>query len=73
MSKNNKIISTLDPMYLPCGGVAYYEEESTCHSYRCENCMAVVGSIAMPKHCKEEMDKWDNWSKMGGKNWDYFA
>ncbi len=62
-----------DAMSLPCGGVAYYDYESSTHSYRCAKCFAVVGSIGMPKQCNEEMIKWDNWEKMGGKGWDYFA
>ena len=41
------------PMYLPCGAVAYFDE-SSCIGYRCENCMAVVGSIGQPQRCKDE-------------------
>ncbi len=59
-----------DPMYLPCGGVAYFDESSGI-SYRCE-CGAVVGSIGMPKSCKDEADKWKAWEAIGGKAWDYF-
>ena len=59
------------PMNLPCGGVASWDESSGI-SYRCELCGAVVGSIGMPKSCKDEADKWDNWAKLGGKEWDYF-
>jgi hypothetical protein len=33
--------------------------------------MATVGSIGMPSSCKEEMKKWENWEKLGGKKWDY--
>lgn len=62
----------LDPMRLPCGGVAYYDETSGI-SYRCEDCGAVVGSIGMPDSCKNEADKWETWEKIGGKGWDYFA
>ena len=57
-------------MRLPCGGVAYFDESSGI-SYRCEHCMAVVGSIGMPSECKREMDKWDLIEKLGGKGWDY--
>lgn len=38
---------------LPCGGVAHYEVDSSCHSYRCDACFAVVGSIGMPAACAE--------------------
>ena len=57
-------------MKLPCGGRAYFDEESGI-SYRCEDCMAVVGSIGQPRHCKEEAAKWDAWKAVGGKGWDY--
>lgn len=59
-------------MKLPCGGIAYYDENSGI-SYRCGHCMAVVGSVAMPAECKREMDKWDLMEKLGGKGWDYYA
>ena len=59
------------PQYLPCGGVAYYDSNSTCHSWRCE-CGAVVGSIGQPQHCKDEAQKYTNWESLGGKGWDYF-
>jgi hypothetical protein len=59
-----------DAMKLPCGGIAYFDEDSGI-SYRCELCGAVVGSIGQPQSCKDEMQKWDNWSKLGGKGWDY--
>lgn len=62
---------TIDPMRLPCGGTAYYDMDSTCHSYRCE-CGAVVGSVGMPRACKDEADKWKAWEALGGKGWDYF-
>lgn len=58
-----------DPMRLPCGGVAYFDESSGI-SYRCE-CGAVVGSIGMPQACKDEADKWRAWEAIGGKGWDY--
>jgi hypothetical protein len=59
-------------MPLPCGGIAYFDEASGI-SYRCETCMAVVGSVGMPRSCKHEMDKWDLMQKLGGKGWDYLA
>ncbi len=61
----------IDKMYLPCGGTAYFDLSSGI-SYRCE-CGAVVGSIGMPQLCKDEMIKWENWSKLGGNDWDYFS
>lgn len=58
-----------NPLYLPCGGVAYFDESSGI-GYRCE-CGAVVGSIGQPRSCKEEADKYKNWEQLGGKGWDY--
>ena len=55
---------------MPCGGTAYFDESSGI-SYRCDDCGAVIGSIGMPKACKEETEKWDNWERLGGKGWDY--
>ena len=55
----------MDVMALPCGGTAYFDENSGI-SYRCELCGAVVGSIAQPQHCRDEMAKWDMWQAMGG-------
>jgi hypothetical protein len=62
----------LSPMKLPCGGTAFFDTDSGI-SYRCWDCMAVVGSMGQPQSCKDEMQKWENWTKLGGKDWDYFA
>jgi hypothetical protein len=62
----------LDPMRLPCGGVAYYDQDSGI-AYRCGQCLAVVGSIGQPQECKDIAEKWDNWQKLGGQGWDYYA
>lgn len=58
------------PLYLPCGGVAEFDDGSGC-SYRCEYCGATVGSIGQPRRCAEEAKKWDMLKKLGGKGWDY--
>jgi hypothetical protein len=72
MNTMSKIATNLiDPMRLPCGGTAYWDESSGI-SYRCE-CGAVVGSIGMPQECKDAAKKYDNWQALGGKAWDYFA
>jgi len=60
----------MDMMRLPCGGVAYFDEDSGI-SYRCELCNAVVGSIGMPKYCKDQEEKWRVMELLGGKGWDY--
>lgn len=62
----------LDPMLLPCGGTAYWDEGSGI-SYLCHDCMAVVGSIGQPQRCKDAAEKYDNWQALGGQGWDYFA
>lgn len=61
---------TYPPMFLPCGGVARFDDGSGC-SHRCEECLATVGSIGMPSRCRDEMKKWDAWVSIGGKGWDY--
>ena len=58
------------PMYLPCGGKAYFDFDSGI-SYRCEHCGAVVGSVGQSQHCKDEAKKYENWAKLGGRGWDY--
>jgi hypothetical protein len=54
--------------YQPCGSRAIFDGD---YSYRCENCMAVIGSIGQPQSCKEEANKWKAWEHLGGKGWDY--
>jgi hypothetical protein len=62
----------ISPMYLPCGGTAYWDDGSGC-SHRCGDCMATVGSVGMPRACKHEMDKYDVvLPALGSKiYWDY--
>jgi hypothetical protein len=57
-------------MYLPCGGRGHFDHGSGC-SYRCEHCMATVGSIGQPRSCKEEAEKWEAYEKAGMWRWDY--
>lgn len=35
---------------LPCGSIAHWDGD---FSYRCENCFAVIGSIAEPERCRK--------------------
>jgi hypothetical protein len=58
------------PMYLPCGGVAYFDQDSGI-SYRCETCFAVVGSVGQPRSCQEEAKKWEAYESAGMWKWDY--
>ena len=40
---------------MPCGGVPTFDEDSGC-SYRCWQCMAVLGSVAMSASCRVGME-----------------
>lgn len=70
-SNKSNFLDKIDPIRLPCGGTAWFDHGSGC-SYRCE-CGATVGSIGMPKRCKEEAEKWDVQKALGGEGWDYLA
>jgi len=59
------------PIHLPCGGTAYHDPNSSAHSYRCEDCGAVPGSIGQSKECSDEVKKYENWAELGGMQWDY--
>jgi hypothetical protein len=66
----------LKPIRLPCGGVAQFDEVAgpateAGYGYRCEDCMAVIGSVGQSQRCKEEAEKYFNWEKIGGTGWDY--
>lgn len=58
--------------HLPCGSRATFDEGSGM-SYRCDTCGAVVGSIAQPQECRDEMDKYSKvLPALGSKiQWDY--
>lgn len=58
------------PLRLPCGGTAYFDDGAG-YGHRCWDCMAVLGSIGQPRHCKEEADKWRAYEKAGMWKWDY--
>jgi hypothetical protein len=57
---------------MPCGNTAEFDYGGGC-GYRCWRCMALIGSIAMPKQCNEEIDKYRALEALGGKGWDYNA
>ena len=59
-----------DKIKLPCGGTAYFDNDSG-YSYRCVDCMAVVGSIGQPQSCKDAAQMYENWEILGGLGWDY--
>ena len=54
--------------YQPCGAVAFFDGE---YSYRCLDCLAVIGSMGQPRECVDEAAKYENWETLGGKGWDY--
>jgi hypothetical protein len=58
-------------IYSPCGGVAIFDEGAG-YGYRCLDCGAVIGSVGQPRRCQEEVQKYENWKKLGGKGWDFF-
>ena len=60
----------MDVLKLPCGGEAYFDEESGC-SYRCLDCMATIGSIGQSQECKDAAQMYANWETLGGLGWDY--
>lgn len=60
----------MDPIHLPCGSIARFDEGAG-FGYRCENCMAVVGSIGQPRDCVEEANKYKVLERLGGKGWNY--
>lgn len=70
-SNSDTELTASRPMFLPCGGTAYLDPESSIWGFRCDTCFAIVGSIGQPSKCKEESQKYSNWAKLGGKGWDY--
>jgi hypothetical protein len=58
-------------MRLPCGGTAWLDPDSSTHGFRCNSCFAIVGSIGQPQDCKQAMDSYEVWKKLGGRGWDY--
>jgi hypothetical protein len=61
-----------ETIHLPCGAQAHFCYEAG-YGHRCEDCMAVVGSIAQPRHCVDEMKKYSVVLKELGSNiqWNY--
>jgi len=55
---------------IPCGAIASYDEGSG-YGYRCEDCMAVVGSIGQPRECKDKALEYKLIEKLGGPGWNY--
>jgi hypothetical protein len=56
----------MDPYTLACGASAEFDYSSG-FSYRCTECGAVVGSVGMPRRCKDEEEKVKIWEILSGK------
>jgi hypothetical protein len=71
--KNGTIVCNkqYDPIHLPCGSAAEFDWGAG-YGHRCWTCMAVVGSIGMPRKCAEEMKKYKLLEALGSQvAWDY--
>lgn len=44
-SNSDTELTASRPMFLPCGGTAYLDPESSNWKFRCDTCFAIVGSI----------------------------
>jgi hypothetical protein len=69
---DDKPANVPETIYLPCGASAHFCYEAG-YGYRCEDCMAVVGSIAQPRHCVDASEKYSIVLKELGSNirWNY--
>jgi len=59
-------VENIKPITLLCGAVASFDTASGI-SYRCNTCLAVVGSMGMPRSCKELYDMEKVVNKLKGK------
>lgn len=64
-------LMNFEPMYLPCGGTAFFDEDQKINNWRCSRCNAVVGSSAQSKDCIEQAKKYELMKVLGGSGWDY--
>lgn len=53
------------PIELLCGSIASFDFDSGI-SYRCNTCFAVVGSVGMPRNCKDLYDMEKSIAKLKG-------
>lgn len=60
-----------DILHLPCGGTARLDEFSSNHSYICQDCFCVVGSMSENPRCRAAREKYQILKKLGGLDWDY--
>ena len=64
------VMHNLPRIRIPCGATASFDYASGI-SYRCEHCMAVVGSVGQPRECKEKALEYELMEKLGGNGWRY--
>lgn len=68
---DGEYINVPETIHLPCGAQAHFCYEAG-FGHRCEDCMAVVGSVAQPKHCVEADNKYTVLKALGSNaEWDY--
>ena len=56
----------VDPIDTACGNTASFDDGSG-YGFRCDACGAVIGSIGMPRHCKDLYDMEEVVAKLKGK------
>jgi hypothetical protein len=56
----------IPPIELLCGSSASFDDSSGC-AHRCDNCGAVVGSVGMPRRCKDLYDMEEVVAKLKGQ------
>ena len=59
-------IMHLPPVETACGTTASFDDGSG-YGYRCDSCGAVIGSIGMPRRCKDLYDMDEVINKLKGK------
>ena len=62
--RNNEMIPAR--VTAACGAEAVFDEGSGC-GYRCVECGAMLGSVGMPSHCKDEENKVLEWKILKGE------
>ena len=58
--------NTIHNYKLECGSIAVFDVRSGC-SHICSRCLAVVGSVGMPRQCKDLEDMAEVAAKLKGK------
>jgi hypothetical protein len=60
------VVMHLPPVKTACGNTASFDDGSG-YGYRCDACGAVIGSIGMPRRCKDLYDMEEVVNKLKGK------